>query len=279
MTFDSEVRIMTKLLEGKNAFVAGILNEHSIAWAVVQALQNHGANVVGSAQTDKIRKKLASLEGCPAMVTMDVSKDSNIKKAIEETSDIFEGEPIHCLVHSIAGGADREDLRGRFLDAESREGGDMYKICAESLKVMARYAEPYMARYGSVFYMTFFASEKTFPNYNTMGPVKALLESIGKHMVPDLADSKQIRVIGISAGPIRTTAARMVGQCDRVKDLYHLRSPLGNITAEDVGNAVVILASDLARMITGDIIHVDGGFHTAAISRKEAELIDRSLKE
>jgi len=261
---------MSGLLNGKNAVVTGIANKNSIAWAIAQGFQNHGANVIGTVQSERFRQKAEALDGCPSILIMDAAEARSIKDAIKSASDKFNGEPIDCFVHCIAY-ADREELKGRFIDGDKERSVQAFAISAESLRGMASIAEPYMAENGSLIYLTFVASELVFPFYNSMALAKAALEASGRYLAEDLGRSKGIRVNGISAGPISTLSARGIGKIDKIFDVYEKRAPLGNVTVTEVADKAVFLASDLSTGMTGTIIYVDGGFRAIGISANEEQ--------
>jgi enoyl-[acyl-carrier protein] reductase I len=261
---------MKGLLDGKNAVVTGIANKNSIAWAIIQGFQQHGANVIGTVLSDRFKHKAEALDNCPPILIMDAAEVSSIEDSIKSASQMFNNEPIDCFVHCIAY-ADREELKGRFIDGARERSVEAFTISAESLRDMARIAEPYMAENGSLIYLTFVASELVFPFYNSMALAKAALETSGRYLAEDLGRSKRIRVNGVSAGPISTLSARGIGKIDRIFDVYEKRAPLGNISAEDAANAAVFLASDLSRNMTGTVLYVDGGFRAIGISVYEEQ--------
>lgn len=264
---------MSKLLEGKNALVTGLISERSIAWAIIKAFQGNGANVVGSAQNREIKKRVQTFEECPPMIVMDAGKNRSIKNGVTDAVKIFDDQPIDCLVHCLAF-AKKKELQGRYIDGKRGRAMEAYSISVESLRIMTQMAEPFMARDGSIIYLTFAGSERVYPYYNTMGVMKAALECAGRYLAPDLAASNRIRINGISAGPERTLAATAVEGFRKIGKFYELRAPLGNVPPENIAGMAVCLASDLSQGVTGEIIHVDGGFHAMAIGIKEEQTIE-----
>lgn len=258
---------MMGLLNGKNIIVTGLANNKSIAWWIACALQYHGANVLGTVLNERSASKIRALEEAPKVFIMDVSDTENIAMAIDEANHYFDDKPIDCIVHCLAF-ADREALTGRFLDTTREQAIKAVTISAFSLLDMAKIAEPYMAENGSVIYLTFAASERNVPHYNIMSVCKSALERIGMLLAHELGESKRIRVNGISAGPVQTLSARAIGRFNEIEDVYGARAPLGLATKRDIANAAVYLASELCS-ITGEVLHVDGGFTIMAINERE----------
>lgn len=258
-----------KLLEGKTALVTGVANEYSIAWAIAQEFILNGAEVVISVQNRKIKGKVKRLDGCPQVYVMNIKKNSSIKKTIERVDRAFGNKGIDCLVHSIAY-APKEELQGRFIDGTRKGALESYSVSSESLRVLAKYAEPYLNYKTSIIYLTSLGSQLVFPNYNIMGPAKAALEATASYLASDLGKSKKIRINGISAGPIRTLAARAIKDLNKSFKIYNDKVPLGwdskdPENARSVAKTAVFLASNLSEKVTGNIIYIDGGLHNIAI--------------
>lgn len=250
-------------LSGKTALVAGVANKRSIAWAIAEVLNQAGARIAFSYQTEKIRPKLEALTADfkdSILIEMDVQNDEQLKGTFEKLGQEF--DRLDYMVHSIAF-APHEELGGLFVET-SREGfKTALDISAYSLIPMTKYALPLMeaAGGGSIIGMTYFAAQRAVPAYNVMGTAKAALEHIIRQLAYELGP-KNIRVNGVSAGPIATVSARGVpGFTNFVAD-YETKAPLKrSISQEDVGKCALYLLSDLSHGTTGEVIFVDSGYH------------------
>lgn len=253
------------IVKGKNALVVGVANKNSIAWAIAEALIDNGANVALTYQNERVEKRVRSLaESCdpPLFCTqMDATNEEEIEKAMGEVSGHFDGK-LDILVHSIAY-AKKEDLEGGMINT-SAEGFKMaQEISAYTLIALVRGAMPLMkaAGGGSVIGLTYLGSEKVIPNYNVMGIAKASLESTIRYLAWDLG-KENIRVNGVSAGPMNTLAARGISGFTEMLEKVAERSPLGrNVTLEEVGNTSLFLLSPMSSGITGEILYVDAGYN------------------
>ncbi|MGZ4481500.1 MAG: enoyl-ACP reductase FabI [Gaiellales bacterium] len=252
------------ILEGKLALVAGVANKRSIAWAIAQALHGAGAKLAFTSQGERLEesvRKLAETIDSDLIVECDVSDDASIERAFDGIGEGFGG--LDILVHSIAY-APAEAFSNRFIDTSRETFGIALDISAYSMIAMARYAEPLMVDRGggAMVTMTYMASERTFPKYNVMATAKAALECSVRYLAYELGPA-QIRVNAISAGPVRTLAAKGIEGFDRMEAVIEQRSPLGrNIEAGDVGNAALYLCSPLGAMVTGTTLYVDSGYHS-----------------
>jgi enoyl-[acyl-carrier protein] reductase I len=253
------------LLEGKNALVFGVANDHSIAWGIAKALHAEGATVGFSSIESLIEKRvrpLAASIGSTFVEPCDVQSDTDIERVFArwgETSD-----RLDILVHALAF-ARREDLAGGFIDT-SRDGfGLAMDVSAYSLVALAHGARPYLHAGSSLLTLTYYGSEKVVANYNVMGVAKAALEASVRYLAADLGPDG-IRVNAISAGPIRTLAAAGIAGFKRMYGAFDEVAPLrSNISIEDVGRTAVYLASDLSSAVTGEVIYVDGGFNIVGV--------------
>ncbi|HEV8697636.1 MAG TPA: enoyl-ACP reductase [Candidatus Limnocylindrales bacterium] len=253
------------LLEGKNALVFGVANDHSIAWGIAQALHAEGATVGFSSIESLIEKRvrpLAQSIGSTFVEPCDVQSDADIERVFARwggTSD-----HLDILVHALAF-AKREDLAGGFIDT-SRDGFALaMDVSAFSLVALARGARPYLQAGSSLLTLTYYGSEKVVANYNVMGVAKAALEASVRYLAADLGPDG-IRVNAISAGPIRTLAAAGIAGFKRMYGAFDEVAPLrSNISIEDVGRTAVYLASDLSSAVTGEVIYVDGGFNIVGV--------------
>lgn len=250
------------LLSGRKGIVFGVANEKSIAWAISQALQKEGADLAftyaGEAFEKRVRPLAESL-GAKLILPCDVTKDDQIQATFQQVRDAF--GHLDILVHAVAF-ANKEDLKGAFLET-SREGFKLAQdVSAYSLTVLARHAAPLMeGRPASILTLSYYGAEKVIPHYNVMGVAKASLEASVRYLAADLGP-KGVRVNAISAGPIRTLAS--AGISGFLDMLHHAESkaPLRrNVTADEVAGTALYLASDLSSGVTGEVIYVDAGYH------------------
>jgi enoyl-[acyl-carrier protein] reductase I len=248
-------------LQGRTAVVFGLANKRSIAWAIAQKLHASGAQLAITYQNDRVRKDaedlVAELPGAEAF-QCDVSLDADIDRLFASLKERY--GKLDVLVHSVAY-AMAEDLKNDFVYT-TREGFRVaHDISVYSLIAVSRAAAPLMTDGGSVMTMTFFGAEKVMQNYNVMGVAKAALESTVRYLAFDLG-KKNIRVNAISAGPIKTLAARGIGGLGDMLRLHADRSPLKrNVEQSEVGDTALFLASDMSRAITGETIYVDCGYN------------------
>jgi enoyl-[acyl-carrier protein] reductase I len=257
------------LLDGKNALIFGVANDHSIAWGIARALHAEGATVGFSSVESLIEKRvrpLAESIGSTFVEPCDVQDDDQIRAVFEKWSAIH-GQ-LDVLVHALAF-ARREDLEGGFVDT-SREGFALaLDVSAYSLVALAREARPLLRPGSSIVTLTYYGAEKVVANYNVMGVAKAALEASVRYLAADLGPSG-VRVNAISAGPVRTLAAAGISGFKRMYGSFADVAPLrANITPEDVGRSAVYLASDLSSAVTGEVIYVDGGFNTLGVPLAE----------
>jgi enoyl-[acyl-carrier protein] reductase I len=258
------------LLDGKNALVFGVANDHSIAWGIAKALHDEGASVGFSSIESLIDKRvrpLAKSIGSTFVEPCDVQSDTDIERVFArwgETSD-----HLDILVHALAF-AKREDLAGGFIDT-SRDGFALaMDVSAYSFVALAHGARPYLRAGSSLLTLTYYGSEKVVANYNVMGVAKAALEASVRYLAADLGPDG-IRVNAISAGPIRTLAAAGIAGFKAMYGAFDDVAPLrSNITIEDVGRTAVYLASDLSSAVTGEVIYVDGGFNIVGVPLGDA---------
>ncbi|HKI92954.1 MAG TPA: enoyl-ACP reductase [Gaiellaceae bacterium] len=255
---------MSEPFSGKRALVLGVANKRSIAWAIAQELAAGGARLAFTYQGERIEKNVRDLAESvdAALVTeCDVRSDEDLARVFGEVGDAFGGE-LDILVHSVAFAA-AEDLEGRFTDTPRDRFWMAVDISAYSLVACARAAEPLMeaAGGGSIVTMTYLGGERAVPHYNVMGVAKATLDSCVKYLAWDLGE-KNIRVNAVSAGPVRTLAARSIAGFTTMEDIVGERAPLRrHISAEDVGSAAAYLLGDGAKNVTGTTLYVDSGYH------------------
>ena len=252
----------SNLLKGKKGIIFGVANKRSIAWGIAKALSNHGAQLAFTYQGDRLKEGVEELaktlpQSSP-LYGCDVTKDDEVKGVFEKLGQDFGA--IHFLVHCVAF-AKKEELDGRTIDT-SREGFHLAQdVSAYSLLALAKAAEPLLEKEGgSIVALTYLGSEKVIPNYNVMGLAKASLEAGIRYLAADLG-KKNIRVNGVSAGPVNTLAALGISGFTTMLDTHRNRSPLGrNVEIEEVANTALFLLSPLSSGITGEILFVDCGY-------------------
>ncbi|QWV94845.1 enoyl-ACP reductase [Geomonas oryzisoli] len=250
------------LLEGKKALIFGVANDKSIAWATAEAFHREGAEVALAYAGEAVAKRVMPLAeniGSKLVLPCDVRSDEEIARLFDQVREAWGG--LDILVHSVAF-ANKEELKGSFLNT-TREGfATALDISAYSLIAMAREAAPLMqGRDGSVIAMTYYGAQKVFPSYNVMGVAKAALEASVRYLAEAMGP-EGTRVNAISAGPLRTLASAGIGGFGQIAGHVAEKAPLRrNISQEEVGNAALYLASPLASGVTGEIHFVDCGYN------------------
>lgn len=254
-------------LSGKNALVFGVANHRSIAWAIANILHEAGAKVGLAYQNERVRgnveKLVADWDDDAPLIECDVSSDESVEVAFGKIGESFGN--LDVLVHSIAF-ANRDDLGGRFVDTP-REGFRLaLDISTFSLITVAKHALPLMEENGgSIITLTYQASERVFPGYNVMSTAKAALENEVKLLADDLGPSN-IRVNALSPGPLDTLSARAISGYTGFKRSHAERAPMRrNITVEEAAKSALFLCSDLSSGVTGEVLHVDTGYHVMGI--------------
>jgi len=251
-------------LDGKRGLVLGVANRRSIAWAIAHRLAGEGAQLAFTYQGERIEKtvrELADSVESPLVTACDVREDADIERAFGEVAETFGGE-LDLLVHSVAFAA-AEDLEGRFTDTPRDRFWMALDVSAYSLVACARAAEPLMeaAGGGAIMTMTYLGGERAVPHYNVMGVAKAALDASVRYLAWDLGQ-KNIRINAVSAGPVRTLAARSIHGFPTMESIVEERSPLRrNIAADDVAGAAAYLLSDASANVTGTTLYVDAGYH------------------
>ena len=249
------------LLDGKNGLIIGVANKHSIAWAIAQSAANQGARLLFNFQNERLRENVeelvATMPGAKAF-PCDVGDDAQIAALIQNVGK--ETGKLDFLVHSVAY-APREELTGQFVNTTRQGFATALDVSAYSLVAVTRAALPLMTDGGSVVTLTYLGAERVVPHYNVMGVAKAALEATVRYLAHDLGP-KNIRVNAISAGPIKTLAARGVSGISKMVDQHKEFAPLRRATEQgEVGDTALFLVSALGRGITGEVIYVDGGYH------------------
>lgn len=253
---------MPALMSGKRGLIMGVANDHSIAWGIAEMLHRHGAELAFTFQGEAFERRvrpLAESVNAKAVVPCDVEDETSMRQAFEKVGAAF-GNQIDFVVHAIAY-SDKEELKGRYLNTTRGNFGRSLMISCYSFTEVARLAQPYMSKGGSLITLTYEGSTRVMPNYNVMGVAKAALEASVRYLAVDLGP-QNIRVNAVSPGPMRTLAGSAIGSARATFKFTAQHSPLRrNASLDEVGGAALFLLSDLGAGVTGEIIHVDSGFH------------------
>lgn len=259
-----------KLMEGKKGIVMGIANDKSLAWGIAKTLAEHGAEMVFSYQSEVLYKRvkpLADSFGNVEMIECDVSNDESVKLLFQKLGKKF--GKIDFIVHAIAY-SDKEELTGKYVNTSRINFINTMDISCYSFTSVCQHASEYLSDGASLLTLTYLGAERVMPHYNVMGVAKAALEASIKYLAVDFGD-RNIRVNGISAGPVKTLAASGIDDFRYILKWNQYNSPLKrNTTIEDVGGTGVFLLSDLASGVTGEIIHTDSGYHVVGMKSVDA---------
>jgi len=252
-------------LKGKRGLIMGVANDRSIAWGIAEAAHNAGAELAFTYQGDALEKRvrpLAERVGAELILPCDVTDEKSIDHAFKNIENVW-GE-IDFVVHAIAF-SDKNELDGLYLDTTRDNFLKTMDISVYSFTSVAQRAVPMMKKGGSLLTLTYYGAERVMPHYNVMGVAKAALEASVRYLAADLGP-KDIRVNAISAGPIKTLAASGIGDFRYILKWNELNAPLKrNVTIEDVGRSGLFLLSDLGSGVTGEVMHVDAGYHTVGM--------------
>ncbi len=258
------------LMRGKRGLIMGVANQRSLAWGIAKACRAHGAELAFTYQGDALKKRVEPLvEEVSGIVVgdCDVAIAATIDAAFGRLQATWGG--IDFLVHAIAY-SDRDQLDGRYVDTTADNFSKTLLISCYSFTAIAQRAEKMMPNGGSLLTLTYYGAEKWMPHYNVMGVAKAALEASVRYLAADLG-SKNIRVNALSSGPIKTLAASAVGDFRYILKWNEYNTPLRrNVTIEDVGEAGAYLLSDMSRGVTGEVHHVDAGYHIVGIKHPDA---------
>lgn len=257
-------------MAGKRGLIMGVANHHSIAWGIAQSLAEHGAEMAFTYQGETLKKRvepLASSLGSSLVIECDVSAETGV----EETFKILKKQwgSLDFVVHAI-GFSDKEELKGKYMNVSRKNFLNSMNISCYSFTEVARHAAPLMNAGGSLLTLTYYGAERVMPHYNVMGLVKAALEASVRYLAVDLGGDN-IRVNAISAGPIKTLAASGIGDFRYILKWNQYNSPLKrNTSLDDVGGSALYLLSDLSSGVTGEILHVDSGYHVVGMKSVDA---------
>jgi enoyl-[acyl-carrier protein] reductase I len=261
---------MTGLMQGKRGLIMGLANDKSLAWGIAKKLSEHGADLAFSYQGEALAKRvrpLAESLGSDFLIDCDVADMAALDAAFEKLAARW--PTIDFIVHAI-GFSDKTQLRGRFYDTTLDNFLITMNISAYSFVAVTKRAVEMMPEGGSILTLTYYGAEKVVPHYNVMGVAKAALETSVKYLANDCGP-QNIRVNAISAGPIQTLAARGIGDFNYILKWNELNSPLRrNVTIDDVGGGALYLLSDLSSGVTGEVHHIDAGYHTVGMKQEDA---------
>ena len=253
------------LMQNKKGLIMGVANDRSIAWGIAKAISKNGGKIAFTYQGEPLKKRvkpLAESINSNLIIPCDVTNS----KSMENTFKTIKSEwgEIDFLVHAIAF-ANRDELKGKYYNTSAENFNQSMAVSCYSFTEACRLAEPLMKNGGSMLTLTYYGAEQVMPHYNVMGIAKAALEASVRYLASDLGE-KNIRVNAISAGPIKTLAASGIGDFRFILKWNELNSPLKrNVTQDDIGNAAVYLLSELGSAVTGEIQHVDCGYHTVGM--------------
>ena len=254
-----------QLMAGKKGIIMGLANDKSIAWGIAQALNEHGAQIAISYQNEMLEKRvkpLAEQLNNPLLIKCDVSDSASVENCFKELGEKW--GKIDFVVHAIAF-SDKDQLRGRTIDTTLDNFLNTMHISCYSFLEACRCASPIMNENGAILTLTYLGAERVLPNYNIMGVAKAALEASVRYAAVDMG-KQCVRVNAISAGPIKTLAASGIGDFRTILRWNELNAPLQhNVTQTQVGNMALSLLSDLGEAVTGEVVHVDGGYNKIAM--------------
>jgi enoyl-[acyl-carrier protein] reductase I len=258
------------LMRGKRGLVMGVANNRSIAWGIAKACHGAGAELAFTYQGDALKKRvepLAEEVGGLVVGHCDVTQDATIDAAFAAIGKAW--GRLDFVVHAIAF-SDKDQLDGRYVDTTADNFAKTLQISCYSFTAVAQRAEKLMTDGGALLTLTYYGAEKWMPHYNVMGVAKAALEASVRYLAADLG-TKNIRVNAISAGPIKTLAAAGIGDFRYILKWNEYNSPMRRtVSIEEVGDTAVYLLSDYARGVTGEILHVDAGYHIVGMKNPEA---------
>lgn len=261
---------VSNLMAGKRGVIMGVANDHSLAWGIAQSLAAHGAELAFTYQGDVLRKRvqpLAASLGSDILIPCDVTQDEDIEAAFNAIEEKW--GKIDFVVHAIAY-SDKNELKGKYYNTSRGNFSMAMDISCYSFTAVCRYAQKIMNDNGSLLTLTYYGAEKAMPHYNVMGVAKAALEASVRYLAVDLG-TRNIRVNALSSGPVKTLAATGIGDFRYILKWNEANTPLRrNTTLKDVGDSGLYLLSDLSAGVTGDVLHVDSGYHVVGMKNVEA---------
>lgn len=258
------------LMEGKRGLILGVANNRSIAWGIAKACAVQGAELALTYQGDALKKRVEPLAqelGADVAGHCDVTDPASLDAVFDAVKKKWGG--LDFLVHAIAF-SDKDELTGRYVETSRENFQRTMDISVYSFTALARHAEPLMEKGGSLLTLTYYGAEKVMPHYNVMGVAKAALEASVRYLAVDLG-GKGIRVNAVSAGPIKTLAASGIGDFRYILRWNEYNAPLKrSVSIEEVGDAGLYFLSDLSRGVTGEVHHVDSGYHVVGMKAVDA---------
>ena len=264
------------IMSGKKGIIFGVSNTSGIAYGIAKQLFDEGAEIAFTYANQAMEKRvrpIAESMNSKFIEECDVTNEERLSEVFAEYNKKYDS--LDFVIHAVAF-ANREDLTGEFINT-SKDGWNLaLGVSAYSLVAIARNARPYMKNGGSIFSLTYLGSERVVANYNVMGVAKATLEASTRYLADNLGKDG-IRVNCISAGPVKTLAAKGIGGFDKMLKAAVLKAPMGrNVSLEDIGKTGVYLASDLSSGVTGEVIHVDCGCHAVYASAREIDVLSKA---
>ncbi len=258
------------LMAGKRGLVMGVANERSIAWGIARTLAAHGAELAFTYQGEALGRRarpLAESVGAAFAADCDATSDGDLDRIFERLAGRWGG--LDFVVHAIAF-SDKDELKGRYADTSRENFLQTMDVSCYSFTAVARRAAELMAGGGSLLTLTYYGAERWMPHYNVMGVAKAALEASVRYLAADLGE-RAIRVNAISAGPLKTLASSGIGDFRYILKWNELNAPLArNVAQDEVGGAALYLASDLSTAVTGEVHHVDCGYHIVGMKNPKA---------
>ena len=262
--------IDSDIMKNKIGIIMGVANDRSLAWGITKALSDNGADVILTYQGEALKKRIVPLSekvNAKGIFECDVSNEESIRSTFDEIHNKY--GKIDFIVHAIAY-SDKEELKGKYIETSKKNFLQSMHISCYSFTAVANYASKIMNDGGSMLTLSYYGAEKVIPHYNVMGVAKAALEASVMYLSADLGD-RAIRVNGISAGPVKTLAASGIGDFRYILKWNEYNAPLKrNTNLNDVGGAALFLLSNLSSGTTGEILHVDSGYHVVGMKSPDA---------
>ena len=262
--------INSDIMKNKIGIIMGVAYDRSLAWGVTKALSDNGADVILTYQGEALKKRIVPLSekvNAKGIFECDVSNEESIRSTFDEIHNKY--GKIDFIVHAIAY-SDKEELKGKYIETSKKNFLQSMHISCYSFTAVANYASKIMNDGGSMLTLSYYGAEKVIPHYNVMGVAKAALEASVMYLSADLGD-RAIRVNGISAGPVKTLAASGIGDFRYILKWNEYNAPLKrNTNLNDVGGAALFLLSNLSSGTTGEILHVDSGYHVVGMKSPDA---------
>ncbi len=262
--------VNSNIMKNKIGVIMGVANDRSLAWGITKALADNGADIILTYQGEALKKRIIPLSekvNAKHIVECDVSNEESIKNTFDEIHNKY--GKIDFVVHAIAF-SDKEELKGKYIETSRKNFLQTLDISCYSFTAVANYASKIMNDGGSMITLSYYGAEKVIPHYNVMGIAKAALEASVMYLAADLG-GRDIRVNAISAGPVKTLAASGIGDFRYILKWNEYNAPLKrNTNLNDVGGAALYLLSNLAAGTTGEVLHVDSGYHVVGMKSPDA---------